>query len=561
MSDHFNGSTSGSRGDEYRDSQPAPGPAGAEPAPTPTGNLIDKPTAEPAGHQPDAPARAASEVRPLLPTQPGERIEVLDILRGFAIFGILVVNIWMSYLTFATNPDPIVDSLLGAEAPAENAWWEDKNRLTSWIIVFFFQQKFYSLFSFLFGLGLGMQIVRGVERGRRFGVIVTYARRLLVLLLIGLVHAFFIWDGDILVTYAILGFPLLLFSPLRPWMLTGCGVLFILLQFAFPVALEKYPQLNEWLPPITQWHPRVLDRVYTWPGVDGYYGVATAAGSAARGHYECARYMNRLSTDDVLKTGTYEQITLVRIRETVYRWCGFPWYAIGIFGMFLFGLAAGKAGVFRDIPGHMRFWRRLFWAGLIVGLLGHGIHEAAQKLPNSAWFKTWIGEHKPVTEPPTPAVPPEFFDALPAGDEAPAREGAAPAEPSRLQRITRILNRVGNFSHTVGIPMLCFFYIAAFVRITQSHTWRKGLAPMGQVGRMALTNYLMQSVIHTYIFCSYGYALHREITAVQGVALAVVIYLGQVGYSVFWFGFFRFGPMEWLWRVLTYGRVRGESSG
>jgi uncharacterized protein len=84
-------------------------------------------------------------------------------------------------------------------------------------------------------------------------------------------------------------------------------------------------------------------------------------------------------------------------------------------------------------------------------------------------------------------------------------------------------------------------------------TWRPRLAPLSYVGRMALTNYLLQSIICTTIFYGYGLARYGQIGVAAGIVLAVTIYLLQVLFSQWWLHHFRYGPMEWLWRTLTYG--------
>ena len=126
-----------------------------------------------------------------------ERIQVIDILRGFALFGILLVNMELF-------SHPVQQAIFGLKE-----WTTLADRLAVWGIRFLAEGKFYSLFSFLFGLGFALQILRAEERGTRF--VPFYLRRLLILLLIGLAHGIFLWTGDILVLYAILGALLLLF--------------------------------------------------------------------------------------------------------------------------------------------------------------------------------------------------------------------------------------------------------------------------------------------------------------------------------------------------------------
>ena len=147
------------------------------------------------------------------PVARSERIEVIDILRGFALLGILLVN-----MEFFSHP--VQQVLFGLKE-----WTSAADRLAEWGIRFLAEGKFYSLFSFLFGLGFALQIQRAEARGTRF--VPFYLRRLFILLLIGLAHAIFLWTGDILVLYAVTGAVLLLLFRRRAprTLLIWCGVM------------------------------------------------------------------------------------------------------------------------------------------------------------------------------------------------------------------------------------------------------------------------------------------------------------------------------------------------
>src|SRR5262252_5749758 len=136
------------------------------------------------------------------PIAPEERIQVIDILRGYALLGILMVNM-------AFYSQPIVVPFLGEPASASAA-----DRVAEHAIKWFAEGKFFSLFSMLFGIGLYVQMTRAEARGAAF--VPQYARRLVALLAIGALHATLLWSGDILATYAILGFVLLLFRKRKP---------------------------------------------------------------------------------------------------------------------------------------------------------------------------------------------------------------------------------------------------------------------------------------------------------------------------------------------------------
>jgi uncharacterized protein len=103
---------------------------------------------------------------------------------------------------------------------------------------------------------------------------------------------------------------------------------------------------------------------------------------------------------------------------------------------------------------------------------------------------------------------------------------------------------------------LALGYGAGIVLLSQRDHWGKGLTPLQAVGRMALTNYLLQTLICTTLFYSYGFGLYGKVGPVDAFLLAIAIYLFQVVFSLLWIRRFRFGPAEWLWRSLTYGRLQ-----
>ena len=98
------------------------------------------------------------------------------------------------------------------------------------------------------------------------------------------------------------------------------------------------------------------------------------------------------------------------------------------------------------------------------------------------------------------------------------------------------------------------FYVTAIILLTRREVWLERLRPLAAVGRMALTNYLMQSVILTLFFYSYGLGLYGQTDPSFGLIITVLLYVGQMRFSAWWLEKYQFGPMEWLWRTLTYGR-------
>lgn len=276
---------------------------------------------------------------PLTPVQQTERIQIVDILRGFALFGILLVNM----IIFA-HPMQVVLFPVEPTAP-----WYD--RAAEWFIHFAGEGKFYALFSLLFGLGLTLQMERIEGRGGRF--VPLYARRLLVLLGIGIVHAFLIWVGDILIMYALLGFLLLLFRKAKPGTLLIWVIILILLPVLFNLGLTA---LVEWGRSVPEAAPQIQ---------------ASFANTTANFKAEMAQAYR------VYATGNFATITRQRIADyfsmglTAYLVMGFH-----VLAMFLLGVYFGKQGIFRNLEAHRLLFKRLLIWGLIIGVSGNALYAS-----------------------------------------------------------------------------------------------------------------------------------------------------------------------------------------
>jgi len=172
-----------------------------------------------------------------------------------------------------------------------------------------------------------------------------------------------------------------------------------------------------------------------------------------------------------------------------------------VLAIFLLGLYAGRRRIFHDISAHLPFIRRVQRWGLMIGLAG-----------NAAF-----------------AVGGSF-------------------EPSP----TSVTQNVGRLCLVVAAPAMMLFYASTIVLLTQRDIWRRRLAPLAAVGRTALSNYLLQSLICTTIFYGYGFAFFGKVRPSFGLLLTITIFLIQIPLSVWWLRRFQFGPIEWLWRSLTY---------
>lgn len=261
------------------------------------------------------------------PTQ--ERIQIIDVLRGIAIFGILMVN--MQYFS----------NINGSHAPGLELTTLDA--LGKWTVNAFFVNKFFSLFSFLFGLGVSIQMSRAEQKGVSF--LPLYLRRLGLLLLFGLAHAFLFWIGDILFIYAVLGFLLVLFwrkakpKTLLIWFFVLMGIMtaFFLLSAGSLTLGYSSPESAAMLQGISAENVAAFDADYARDVV--IYG-----------------------------SGTYGEVTLERLSDFfVFVLTSYIWLTPSILMMFLMGLYAGKTGWFTTID-TSAFKRRLTYL-LPIGLI------------------------------------------------------------------------------------------------------------------------------------------------------------------------------------------------
>jgi uncharacterized protein len=208
----------------------------------------------------------------------------------------------------------------------------------------------------------------------------------------------------------------------------------------------------------------------------------------------------------VYSNGNFAQVTQQRVGDLLFMWLISLFIAPSIFAMFLLGSIFGRKGYIHNAAQHTRLFGNLLLWGGIVGLLGNAIY--ATFIMNSAR-----------TQPDLLAV----FAA---------------------------------YGQAIGAPALMLAYMAAITLGMLNPTWQPRLQLLAPVGRMALTNYLLQSLICTTIFYGYGFGLFGKVSAAVSLALSLLIYLLQIPWSHWWMARFQFGPAEWLWRTLTYGRVQ-----
>ncbi|MBN8465520.1 DUF418 domain-containing protein [Corallococcus exiguus] len=411
------------------------------------------------------------------PVELSERVHLLDALRGFALLGVFVSNSlsWFSGRSLLPN-----EQAQALAAPMLEV-------VVRQLYAFFVDQKFVTLFSLLFGLGFALQMTRAEGRGT--SIVPVYRRRLLVLLGIGLVHMFAIWVGDILSTYALVGFVLLLFRQRSDrTVLTWVAVLFVVLPLTLSIAQRFGPELMH--------------------GKEAAEAAAKATRDLEAAHRTA--FLTGLSSESVWTS---------QKANALFAWQNLPnpgrpiWLCI-ILGRFLLGLWTGRQKLLEDVERHRKLLVRVMAWGLGVGsavaTLSLVLYLRSRGAPGGPWGQS---------------SPPAWMVGM------------------------RTLREVGYLFMGCG-------YAAAFALLFQKERWRKVLGVLTPAGRMALTLYLTQSVISLALYDGWGLGLVGHTPPSRTVLMCLGVFAAQVAFSHWWLARFRFGPVEWLWRSLTYGRAQ-----
>lgn len=362
-----------------------------------------------------------------------ERIHSLDVIRGIAIFGIFFVNI-PSMLHIA---DGLFTSYTGID---------------SYIRLFydlFIQTKFYSIFSLLFGLGAFIFMERSEQKGNSYQSL--FVRRMFFLFLFGMIHYIFLWNGDILHTYAFTGIFLLFFykrSP-RTILITACSLMFIYLFVFAPIFfngtysyiaqdIKEYNFYHDWIS-ITK------ESIHIFP----------------------SKFVNELVS--------------------------FPKFL----SLFLFGFYFGKIKFFEKTKQYRKHINYGICITLIVGMLA--IFPIREGFLNDAFYMSIN----------------YYFWILLSG------------------------------------KILSIFYILCIIKLLDFDKTKKIVLPFRYVGKTAFSNYILQTIFSTVIIFLFIKNNH-QITLWQSSLLVIVFFLFQMVISKLWLRYYRFGPLEWLWRTLTY---------
>jgi len=516
----------------------------------------------------------------LTPVTPNQRIQDLDVVRGFALIGIMLMNIEFFNRTTHGIAEGMPIGLRGLD-------WA-----TSWFIAYFVQGKFWTIFSLLFGMGFAVMLTRAERAERDF--LWPYLRRIGALAVFGAVHYIFLWDGDILFSYALgagallillygkwkhilialvplaaLGFipgldsvwgmagslvfigvnSLYLRSERRVHLRSASLPLFSFIQLVLgsvgvvaAVVLWSLPDgPKEPRVPVTmvsigmlvigvlaaQFHNPVELRglrmgvaiyvfvclMVTIGGTVRYLmpnvpPTATTAAddkarnaAAERAKQLAERQQQKRSEALILSQGSYLEAVEWRAGKFPGKVARDAGFAVILVAMFLLGVWFVRSGVMENAQAHLALFEKIVLYGIPLGV-GLGL----------------LGSFVAVSSTP--------------GDD---HDGFMMA---------RGLAMLGNLPACLG-------YVGMVVLMLHSNSVFAKIGVLAPFGRMALTNYLTQSVICSLYFYGYGLGHWGMARAWQVVFVAVVL-SSQIAFSHWWLARYRFGPLEWLWRGFTY---------
>ena len=397
-----------------------------------------------------------------MPVAPQERIIALDFLRGFALLGILLMNIQSFSMPHAAYLNPAAyGDLTGV-----NRW--------VWIVAHILaDNKFMTIFSILFGAGIVLITQKAEQKGHSAAKL--HYKRTFWLLLFGLAHAYLLWHGDILVTYALVTLVVFLFRKLSPRWLLVLGMLAFsmatLLNMATAVSLPNFP------------HEALAGFQADWEPSAEMIAEETAVYQSGW----LAQMAHRIPSAIAMQTAAF-----------------LFWGSWRAGGLMLIGMALYKLGVLTAERSN-QFYRNLLLAGFGLGLplviIGIVRNFAA------AWSLEYA----------------------------------------------RFSGSQFNYWGSLGVSL---GYIAIIILVVKSGKLVGIIRPFSAIGRTALSNYLFQTIVATFIFYGHGFGLFGQVERIWQLFIVFCIWGVQLIISPIWLHYYQFGPAEWLWRTLTYGKLQ-----
>lgn len=416
----------------------------------------------------------------LTPLQPTDRIHSLDIMRGIVLFGILLMNIHMMGLANAYS-DPTVSG--GSKG------WD----LYTWIVTnMLFEGTMRALFSLLFGVGMFILLDRLEKKGAGIKAADIYFRRLLWLLIFGLIHGYILlWTGEILYNYALMGFLVYSFRHMSPKKLIGIAILLMAFGAAWSyVDYKKDVKFMAEVEQVSQYHAvgkaltdDLKEASLKWDQIQSKRSpeaVEKFNSNMRKGYFDLVAFLAPINRD-------YNQ-------HDPYRWDVWD-----VLSMMLIGIALFKLKILSAEKSYF-FYGMMVIIGYLIGLSVNyyeTMHIVNQDFSLLSFSKTNI-----------------TYD---------------------LGRVPTAIGHIGLILIFCKLPIL---------------KWLK--SALSSVGKMALTNYVMHSVFAMIIFTGAGLGLFGTFSRHELLYIVFAIWIFQLIISPIWLKYFHFGPLEWIWRNLSY---------
>ncbi|WP_259365379.1 DUF418 domain-containing protein [Colwellia sp. BRX10-3] len=513
---------------------------------------------------PETRPKSTPIIENLAPIVISQRIDAMDILRGLALVGILLMNIeWFNRAM--------------ASLGSQDASLTGLDHAVGWLVRCFVEGKFYKLFALLFGMGFAVMLIRAKEAERPFGA--WFSRRMLVLIVLGLLHMVFLWGGDILHDYGIAGLLLLGWVSLlnkprfkkydNPKSFFKLSVVWLSVPILMSVlAGISFGLFNDTHDLTEQWHEQiqVAERVETiklaneilsqqqrealteatktellvedsailemTTNEENLANEMSVHVDAKQATIDGAEEPAELSAEGLVEQqaqaivaqqaemqqeidkeitafteGTYWQATEFRLNFALFMLMfTLPFAFSMLLPIFILGYWLVSSGIMKNYQQHGASFKIMAYVGVGLG----AVLETAGLL---------VVQH-PVAK--------QVILLLGVGES---------------------LFFIGQFVMAVG-------YFGLIMCLLTDEKWHKRLSVFTPMGRMALTNYIMHSVILTTIFYSYAGGYFGEISRAPQMLIVLAIVVFQLLFSRWWLNNYAFGPLEWLWRSLSYKKLQ-----
>lgn len=428
----------------------------------------------------------------LLPVADKNRIQSLDILRGIALLGILLMNIPEFSLPRRYSED----------------FRNDPESINFWarvIMLLFFEGKMRALFSLLFGAGIVLFFTNKTAVTKV--VVKLFYKRMFWLIVFGLIDAYLLlWDGDILYLYAVTGMIAVLFLRVKSKWLVWAVPLVAIVEFVLQT--NFYQDIRE----------KRMAYVATTKAISGDTGATKEQQEVMEEWREIEKTFLPNTQDIAEHTRTMKSnYAAIAKKKRALSWQYQTTYLIysiwDPLALMLLGMALLRWGFLTNQWTTRQYrWTLILGYGLGLPLVAWEIYYGYRYIPN---LEAWLAQMESIRIP----------------------------WHNLLYPIQRIAIMMG--------------HIALVMLIIRRGILKRLLGCLAAVGQMALTNYIMQTILCSFIFLGFGLNYFDAFQYYQIFYFIVVIWLFQLLTSFIWLQYFLFGPLEWLWRVLTYWKIQG----